>query len=333
MTHLSTPEKALPNIPDPLYMLELGVTHLAGDKMLTGSRGVTQQLTQGIDPALSRPFTQWYSGGHLGEIGKTSLVLQGPASTAEKVTAVHRSAAMMATLGVVEAVASRPSADRSLGSSARFLDGVKATLRTGEVPDAAPHGPRGQESAFRVAKRARNFLDLYGTEADQLSDLFDEWGREWLGMFSETVYANPNPDKLLQGVRNMGVLASRMAGAAVLRGGRMPRAMEHLGAIGGIEDAASYPLGATSNGIHTYQTALIIEHGARGGLVRADSMRRTAERQEYAAMQNELHSGRQRRVAKTVAFFIVGMGKKRRGQQHLDDPRVLERLEKRVRGF
>jgi hypothetical protein len=329
-------EGPLPAFPSPTYLAELGVTHLIGDRLLTGSRHAVQDVTQGITGDLRGAYDTWHMGGHLGEIGKTALEMEpgkGP-SVAEEVQAVRRSAVMMATLGIADAVAGEYREGRNPGNSLAFFNGVEVALHTGVAPDATRNGPRrqAQQDAFLTAARTHDYLKLDDTQRDLLGEWFGAWATGWVEQLS---LSGPNserdPEQLLRIAQTMGAHAMDIARVAVLGAGKGGHAaLPHLGAIGGLEEQGSYPLSAARRRIHTYQTELIRIHGAEAGLAKGDEMRVAAETERYEAMQPSLNTGRQRRVARTVTWFATKVGALHRIRQNLGDTQMQKRLEERV---
>jgi hypothetical protein len=329
-------EAALPAFPSPTYLVELGVTHLIGDRLLTGSRLAVQDATRGITSDLRGAYDTWHMGGHLGEIGKSALEMEPgkKPSVADEVRAVRRSAVMMATLGVADAVASEFRGNRTPDNSLAFFSRVEDSFRRGVVVDPGSDGPRwkGQLDTFLVAARAGRYLKLDGAQQDAVQELFSSWATVWAERLSLSAPdAERDPTQLLQIAQLMGMRAMDVARVVVLGAKREGHpALQALGAIGGLEEHGSYPFSAARRGLHTYQTELIQRHGAERGLAEAAEMRVQAETELYGSMRPSLETGRQRRVARTVTWFATKVGGLHRRGQKLDAPAVRERLETKV---
>jgi hypothetical protein len=200
-------EAKLPSFPSPAYLAELGVTHLIGDRLLHGSRLAIQDATQGIAGDLRGAYDTWHTGGHLGEIGKSALEMEPgrKPSVADEVRAVHRSAIMMTTLGVADAVAGEFRDNRTPGSSLAFFNRVEESFRTGVAADPTPDGPRrnGQLDAFLVAARAGNYLGLNDAQQDTVQKLFSSWTAAWTEQLSLSApHAERDPKRLLEIAQN-----------------------------------------------------------------------------------------------------------------------------------
>jgi hypothetical protein len=297
---MSNTPNGLPTLPSAAYSLELATTHLWHDRALTGSRNVvTSLMNQAALPGnLREPYDNWHMGGHLGEIGKTALVMDRadvpPAK--DRLDAVHRSAVLMTVLRVANTVATElPYCHRE------FFDNTRDALLTGSSQTPVSRGPAQQKEAYAYAQKAGEWLKFGTEQKDKLGQLFEYMKVAWLKQRAESVPHRRNPEALLAIVKEIGTVSTQMAAVAVLGHEGHP-ALEQLGAIGGIEEHGPT---VARGGLETYASALVRTNGRKHGEQLARDMRVREETELYRAAQSTLVTKRQRQIFRTVTFFAI----------------------------
>jgi hypothetical protein len=229
-------------MPSVQYLAELGTTHLGHDLLMRGSRGAVRAVTADLPPELSAGYNTWHMPGHLGEIGKTALVLEHETvpPSQDRLRALHRGAVFMTFLGVTDTVAGTNRPDRTPENTDAFFRNVQDALLQGdpELPQVLPDGPAQQQDAYTYAHRVGRWLRLKSAQKDQLSELFADLRRVWVGQLTESA-GDRDPQRLLHLAEEIGVLSTQM-GSVVVTGSVGHEALKGLGAIGGRAQPQGY---------------------------------------------------------------------------------------------
>jgi hypothetical protein len=267
----------------------------------------------------------------LGEVGKSSVELQaeGRPPMADRVTAVHKSAALMTVLAVTDGVAGENRPNRTLDNTRAFFDNTRDALLNDTQPAALPDGPRQQTDAYAFAGTVGRWLRMEEGRKEDMIEPFNGWRDAWLQQLAQSAPDRRDPRELLSIAEEIGLRCTQM-GAVMLLGFNGHGALRQLGAIGGVEEHGTDPFGAVRRGMHTYTTALVEQHGGVEGLRRAQEMRQAEETALYHNGLVAIRTARQRRVFDTVTWFAMrysALSRRRQGLEGRHMARTARHLE------
>lgn len=283
------------------YGLTLFHTHITHGSLFTSRADVAGDMAAaGVPPELSAGFTSWHMPGHLGEIPKTAVMFERNATTDDRVAAVRQGARFMAgLLGVPDAAAAEHFPGRTPAGAERFFDGVRDTFVRGEVQDYSGNGPTHQAPVLNLAARIGQQVVPDESRRQAIGELYTQWTATWLDQLKAD---GRDPQELARLAQHAGKLSTAM-GALLVLGNEGHPALAQLGAMGGMEEAAN-PFAGVRRRIHTYTTALVMQHGGKVGLREAASLRRQTEADLYREGVKGLDR-RQAGVFDTVAWFAI----------------------------